>query len=93
MAEFELTEAQVNAARAAVCAEAQKGRRRKVEWGRGDFGNAVFEQLVDEFGLPLKTIEIGQIPDFDDPRVKALNSKLAEFSTILDKGCNDLPQS
>jgi hypothetical protein len=88
MVEFELTEEQVVAARSEVCAEVKR-RTRRHDWGEGEFRNSVFEHLMDKFDLPWKTIEVGDIPDFDDPRVKALRERLSEYYKVIDQGCSE----
>ena len=48
-------------------------------WGKGEFKNGVFEQLVDHFELPWVHEEIGDIPDWSDERVIKLWAELSTF--------------
>lgn len=49
----------------------------------GEMKNAVFETFVERLRLPLKRIEVGDIPDFDNPLVAKLHQELGEFEHLF----------
>lgn len=63
--------------------EIQAAEIKDINWGKGEYRNAVFERLMHNLGLPWKETELGAIPDFDDPGVKELNRLLDNFSDLL----------
>jgi hypothetical protein len=51
--------------------------------GRGEMKNMVFETYVHRLRLPWVTIEVGDIPDFSDPKVNALHRELSQFEDLF----------
>lgn len=49
------------------------------DWGENELRNSVFEELTLRFGLPWIELEIGEIPDWNDPRVQKLSQELIEY--------------